>query len=233
MNRIEELWQLFLESFDDKVFSRAEAKNIRELMRSSRLPDREKAVLRSRIFDFIKEQAESVEQEVLLNWLEDANKTLVAAAVASDQHKSEVYFSPGDECLDAIRNRIISSYKSIDICIFTISDNRISDVLIDALKRSVKIRLLTDNDKLWDLGSDVEMLSKAGIPIKIDNTPNHMHHKFALFDSKYLLTGSYNWTRSAAERNHENILITTDKKAYKAFAKEFDCLWDEMETYIH
>lgn len=233
MNRIENLWNVFLESFDDKILSRAEGREIRELIRTSRLPERERAVLRSRIFDFIKEQSNSVEQEVLLNWLEDANKSLLQPSAEKDKIYSEVFFSPGDDCLDAIRNRIISSYKSIDICIFTISDNRISDVLIDALNRRVKIRVLTDNDKLWDLGSDVELLSKAGVPIKIDSTPNHMHHKFALFDGKYLLTGSYNWTRSAAERNHENVMITTDKKAYKAFEKEFGRLWKEMETYRH
>lgn len=233
MNRIENLWNIFLESFDDKVFSRAEGREIRALIKSSRLPERERAVLRSRIFDFIKEQSNSVEQEVLLSWLEDANKTLLQPSDAEEQTQTEVYFSPGNECLDAIRNRIMASYKTIDICIFTISDNRISDVLIDALKRRVQIRLLTDNDKLWDLGSDVEELSKAGVPIKIDATANHMHHKFALFDGKYLLTGSYNWTRSAAERNHENVMITTDRKAYKAYAEEFGRLWEEMEVYRH
>lgn len=233
MNRVEDLWDLFLVSFDDKVLSRAEARSIRESIRSSRLPDRERAVLRSRIFDFVKLQSDNIAQEVLLTWLEEANKTLVKPIGDNNQHFSEVYFSPGDECLNAIKNRIISSFKTIDICIFTISDNRISDLLIDALKRKVKIRLLTDNDKLWDLGSDVEELCRAGVPIKIDSTSNHMHHKFALFDGKYLLTGSYNWTRSAAERNHENVMITTDKKAYKSFAKEFDRLWEEMEVYRH
>jgi phosphatidylserine/phosphatidylglycerophosphate/cardiolipin synthase-like enzyme len=33
-----------------------------------------------------------------------------------------------------------------------------------------------------------------------------MHHKFAVIDNKVVLTGSFNWTRNAAEDNHENII---------------------------
>ncbi len=56
--------------------------------------------------------------------------------------------------------------------------------------------------------------------VKVDDVPGggahglsgHMHHKFALFDGGRLLTGSYNWTRGAAETNYENVIDTTDPK---------------------
>jgi phosphatidylserine/phosphatidylglycerophosphate/cardiolipin synthase-like enzyme len=34
------------------------------------------------------------------------------------------------------------------------------------------------------------------------------HHKFAIFDGKTLLNGSYDWTRSAFTKNEENVLVT-------------------------
>ena len=37
-----------------------------------------------------------------------------------------------------------------------------------------------------------------------------MHHKFALFDGRRLMTGSFNWTRSASEQNEENLIVTAD-----------------------
>ena len=52
-------------------------------------------------------------------------------------------------------------------------------------------------------------LARSGIAVAFDSSPHHMHHKFAIFDLTRLLTGSYNWTRSAAESNEE----------------EFDILW--------
>jgi mitochondrial cardiolipin hydrolase len=58
-----------------------------------------------------------------------------------------------------------------------------------------------------------------------------MHHKFAIIDSRLVLTGSYNWTRSAAEYNHENLLVTNSKQAIGQFEKEFNRLWTELEPY--
>ena len=55
-----------------------------------------------------------------------------------------------------------------------------------------------------------------------------MHHKFALFDHQLLLNGSYNWTRSAAERNRENFLVTGDPRFVEGYARLFDELWEEF-----
>jgi mitochondrial cardiolipin hydrolase len=52
-----------------------------------------------------------------------------------------------------------------------------------------------------------------------------MHHKFAVFDARTLLTGSYNWTRSADEYNKDNFLVTDDPHLVQAFSATFDRLW--------
>ncbi|MCP4146824.1 MAG: hypothetical protein GY757_03645, partial [bacterium] len=46
------------------------------------------------------------------------------------------------------------------------------------------------------------------------------------FDRSQVLTGSYNWTRSAAEHNHENILTTDEKNVVAAYKEEFEKLWN-------
>jgi cardiolipin hydrolase len=55
-----------------------------------------------------------------------------------------------------------------------------------------------------------------------------MHHKFALFDGSLLLTGSYNWTRSAASSNEENFIITGDLRFIKPFSELFEQLWQQF-----
>lgn len=56
-----------------------------------------------------------------------------------------------------------------------------------------------------------------------------MHHKFAVFDETIVLSGSYNWTRSAAEDNDENIIVTNEQKIVRAFRIQFEKLWPQMQ----
>lgn len=144
---------------------------------------------------------------------------------------NKAFFSPGTECLDAIIELIRSSFRSLDICVFTISDDRITREILYKYQQGVPIRLITDNDKCYDTGSDIELLASKGVNVRVDKTSYHMHHKFLVADKERVLTGSYNWTRSAAQYNHENILITSEKEVVNDFQKEFDRLWVEMEVY--
>jgi len=68
-------------------------------------------------------------------------------------------------------------------------------------------------------------LRNAGIPVRVDLSECYMHHKFAVFDRAVLLSGSYNWTRTAAERNSENVLVTDEPVLVKAFVNTFEGLW--------
>jgi len=140
----------------------------------------------------------------------------------------KAYFSPSNDCLNAIIEEIQKAKKTIDICVFTISDNRISKEIINAKKRKVEVRIITDNDKKLDRGSDIDFLQKNGIKIKFDSTEAHMHHKFALIDKKTLINGSYNWTVSAADYNYENIIVTNNCKARRLFLKEFERMWKKF-----
>ena len=149
----------------------------------------------------------------------------------SNAANSQAYFSPGDACLNAIIAGINRAKSSLKICVFTISDDRITRAILQAHRRGIPVKIVTDNEKLYDKGSDIRELALAGIPVRIDNTPNHMHHKFALLDNHTVLTGSYNWTRSAAQYNHENLIISDDKILVKAFGREFDRLWNEMTPF--
>ncbi|MDX5421618.1 MAG: phospholipase D-like domain-containing protein [Hymenobacteraceae bacterium] len=151
----------------------------------------------------------------------------------TQQHKitSHAFFSPGDDCLNAIVESMDEAMKSIKICVFTISDDRITEAIIRTHKRGIPIKIITDNHKLHDAGSDIKELAVRGLEVRIDKTRSHMHHKFAIFDETRVLTGSYNWTRSAALHNHENILITDTVSIVQDYSREFDSLWGSMMKY--
>ena len=164
----------------------------------------------------------------MLDWLEDVVKVLIPKA-ASDVVRSDACFSPGETCLKRIRTLFRQTRQSADVCVFTITDDRITEQIVAAHQRGVPIRLITDNDKSVDRGSDIDVFKRAGIDVRVDRTEHHMHHKFALFDRKTLLTGSYNWTRSAAQHNEENLIVTDDPGLVAEFSDEFERLWRRFD----
>jgi phosphatidylserine/phosphatidylglycerophosphate/cardiolipin synthase-like enzyme len=163
----------------------------------------------------------------IIAWLDDVTSALAQAMVReTPSHPAEACFSPGDACVQRLRGLFQQAQRSADVCVFTITDDRLSEAILGAHARGVALRVLTDNDKLLDAGSDVLRLSAAGIATRVDASEYHMHHKFAIFDRRVLVTGSYNWTRSAAEYNEENMLVTGEPALIARFQNVFDGLWD-------
>lgn len=228
-NRIEQLIQLFQNSFTDLQFNGSDKKTIKDIIRTTGIDKREKDLIRSKLFDIARQRIAIDEHINVLNWLEEANKSLFTRQERNTDN--DVYFSPGDECMQAIVNRIKLATGNIYACVFTISDDRISEALIQAHHFGVSVKIITDNDKLHDEGSDIKRMAGEGIPIKIDNTESLMHHKFAVIDHKIALTGSYNWTRSAANANQENLLITDVKHVITSYEREFERLWERMVEF--
>ena len=177
----------------------------------------------------------------LVEWLEDVMKVLapltpLAGAAGLSAGTDEAFFAPGERCLQQIVHRFGQCRRTADVCVFTITDDRISRAILDAHRRKVSVRIITDSDKQHDAGSDVQKFREAGIPVKVDDIHTapesglngHMHHKFAIFDGLRLLNGSYNWTRGAADTNFENVIETADATLIAAFAAEFARLWDRF-----
>ncbi len=98
--------------------------------------------------------------------------------------------------------------QQLKISVFTISDDKITEAILQAHRRKVTISIITDNDKTLDIG----LFSKNGIQVKMDMTSNHMHHKFMIADGRTVITGSYNWTNSAARDTIRRILSSRRRR---------------------
>ncbi|SHI36537.1 PLD-like domain-containing protein [Hymenobacter daecheongensis DSM 21074] len=225
----------FERSFADATLSVAEAQDLRRRLAAHGLRGTALEQLRHQLFALARERFNSFQDKAAIEWLEAASTLLLPtdlpAAASPVAVRSEVFFSPGTACVDAIRNLIGQAAHRLEVCVFTISDDRITAALLAAHRRGVAVRLLTDNDKLLDKGSDIRELQAGGLPVRIDRTANHMHHKFAVADNRRVLTGSYNWTRSAALYNLENLLITDDRAVVRRYTEEFERLWAEMAQF--
>jgi phosphatidylserine/phosphatidylglycerophosphate/cardiolipin synthase-like enzyme len=226
------LSEILQQTLDDRRLSRNERRALRDTLKDFIRDKPSQLKCHQTAFHLARNTIDQVNSSAVLEWLEDVSQVIRQAA-APDQPTTdaEVIFSPGDHCWQRIAGLLKTSRHSVDICVFTITDDRITSAILDAHGRKVAVRIITDNDKAFDRGSDVERLARAGVDVCVDRTRHHMHHKFAIFDRKRLLTGSYNWTRSAASSNEENFIIVDDARLRTQFQDEFDRLWKEFSTY--
>lgn len=224
--RLDELGDALLRTLDDRKLTRSEKQALQSALTASGPTADQLAVLRARVFAAASAQAGDTTTRDLLAWCEDVTKLLLPPA--AQQQTAEAWFSPGPGCVNRVIQLVVGARSTVDVCVFTITDDRVARALLEAQGRRVRVRVVSDDEKAEDLGSDIARLAQAGIPVAIDRSPTHMHHKFALFDRRLVLTGSYNWTRSAADENHENLVVSDDPRLLRAFAAEFDRLWQAL-----
>lgn len=200
-----------------------------ELEKATRSP-KATTLVHSRFFEHAKEHlAKGASVDSVIDILADLTRMLHGQEAESPI--KAIGFSPGPSCKKIIIEHLRGAKKSLDICVFTISDNEISAEIKAAHQRGIKTRIITDNDKSLDEGSDILLLAKLGIEIKVDMTDNHMHHKFSIADGSELITGSFNWTKSAEAHNQENIISIVETVTIKEYIGEFEKLWKNLKAY--
>lgn len=177
MMDFQQLDQVLRESVADLRLSNEERVELRELG-SGLEPDRMR-FMRNRAFVLVRELAAEPENVMpALKWLEQVVKTLDASQV-NDVQVASAHFSPGESCRRRILDLCNQVRDSLSICVFTISDDRLSRAVLACHQRGVKVRIISDHEKQHDMGSDIAMLRDEGIPLRVDPGPYHMHHKFA------------------------------------------------------
>ncbi len=209
------------QTIEDFTFSRREKQDLRQLIAEEGLGPNDIVTIRSMAFQMAQEFCD----HRALAWLDGITHVLASTLKETQESaQQEVLFSPRDDCAARIQSMIRGATSAIDICVFTITDDGIAAEILQAHKRGKRVRIVSDNEKADDRGSDIFHLIESGVPTALDRD-GHMHHKFAVFDRARSITGSYNWTRGAARFNHENLLISHDPIVSKALLSEFEQLW--------
>ena len=145
--------------------------------------------------------------------------------ICAEYYRPRVYFTPGTDCEDNIIREIRRAHN-IDIAVYAITNKNITDEIINAHNRGAHIRIISDRTMARTKDAAIGLLGDAGVPV-ITNTHNKiMHNKFAVFDSRRVVTGSYNWTANATRTNAENCVFTIAP----VFGAHFNFLWKLYTT---
>ena len=138
-----------------------------------------------------------------------------------------------------ITKYIEDSTTEICIAVAWFTHRDLFQAILGALDRNVKVSVILIDDIInrGPNGLDFATYMAKGGAIRFMNTRKLlMHNKFCLFDSKVLVTGSYNWTYSAETRNAENIIATDEENVCLAFREQFGKLWGDLpavEQFSH
>ena len=213
--------QYLINSFG-QAFANGTKKEIADLINA--LSREEIGELRYRLFNEARKLEQTNDGQQALFWLQNCFDLI--GEFKFSMHK--VYFSPGTDILESISDLLKQAKQTLDICVFTITDERLAEDILNCHQSGVQVRIITDDEKMHDDGSAIKDLKNAGISVKIDHSRYHMHHKFGIIDSKIVFTGSFNWTYTASNHNQENLLITTNHDIVKQYKEQYELLWKAM-----
>lgn len=164
---------------------------------------------------------------VVLFFPDDATARSLTAATKNKPKEEQ------EGSLSVLMDTLQRAKRSIDACIFTFSCKEIGDVLINAHRNGIVVRVITDNEQVSASGSQVERLRRAGIQVRHDFTSYFMHHKFAVVDQGVIVSGSLNWTLQGVCGNQENVVITDAPEIVSPFVQQFEKLWDLYDPEKH
>jgi phosphatidylserine/phosphatidylglycerophosphate/cardiolipin synthase-like enzyme len=135
-----------------------------------------------------------------------------------------VCFSRVEQCDSLLINLISQARKSVYVAIYSFTRDGLARALIDAKNRGVEVKIIIEEENAYGQGSDYRMLKEAGVDIRLDGNPALMHHKFMVVDGEIIVTGSYNWSTAAEDRNDENFVVIRDRSVAERFIQEFNRL---------
>ena len=135
----------------------------------------------------------------------------------------------------ALVEAIARTQDRLDAAAFELNSEPIYQAMLDAHRRGVALRIVTDDDHgLYDeANQELRHLRAAGVPLVDDRRSALMHNKFMILDRKTVWTGSWNFTVNGTYRNNNNALVINSLPAAAAFQAEFDEMFARGEFGAH
>ena len=144
----------------------------------------------------------------------------------------EVAFSPNGGGANLIIKAIGETKKTIKVQAYSFTNADIAKALLEASKRSVNVRVVLDKSQETEKYTSATFLANSGVPIRIDDDFAIAHSKIMILDEENVITGSFNFTKAAEERNAENVLVIRgNKELAKLYSQNWQWRWDASEAY--
>ena len=138
----------------------------------------------------------------------------------------DVAFSPNGGITAMIVQHLNKTKKSIEVQAYSFTSSDIAKALVDAHKRGVQVRVILDKSQETEKYSSATFLNNGGIPVHIDRDFQIAHNKIMLLDGIDIITGSFNFTKSAEQANAENCLVIQgNQNLANQYMKNWEWRW--------
>jgi phosphatidylserine/phosphatidylglycerophosphate/cardiolipin synthase-like enzyme len=124
----------------------------------------------------------------------------------------------------AIVADIDAATRSVDLATYEYNLSSVSQALVRAKQRGVKVRLALDRENLDDpvMAKWAGTVQDAGIAVSWQETDAFMHSKFIIVDRRLVWTGSWNATINDTYRNNNNLLRISILAIVANYQAEFE-----------
>ena len=141
----------------------------------------------------------------------------------------DAFFFPNRANVQKLVKYIKMAQKDLLICVFNLTNDDLAAAITERHNAGVNVRIITDDETIKNKGNDCQTLANAGIPTRTDDhEQHHMHNKYMVVDTKFVLTGSFNWTFQAGASNQENLLVVDHPFYIERYHANFEELWTQF-----
>jgi phosphatidylserine/phosphatidylglycerophosphate/cardiolipin synthase-like enzyme len=132
-----------------------------------------------------------------------------------------VFFSPNGGCTTAILSEINNAKSEILVQAYSFTSAPIAKALVEAHKRGIKVQAILDKSQRTAHYTSASFLANSKIPTYIDDRHAIAHNKIMIIDGTTVITGSFNFTKAAEEKNAENLLIIKSGELAKLYVENW------------
>ena len=160
----------------------------------------------------------------VLSWLYGRlNRPYAPAGTGPWEISWAVYFSPDGGAAHAILDGIRSAQQTILVHAYLLYSTRLAGAFVRAHQRGVQVHIILDANaqRQYPPVKAVALLVGAGIAVSLDDHHEWAHDKVMILDGEVVITGSYNWTLAAENKNGENLLVIRDPRLATVYAENW------------
>jgi phosphatidylserine/phosphatidylglycerophosphate/cardiolipin synthase-like enzyme len=144
-------------------------------------------------------------------------------------HQIQLRMCPQENCEAAVVAALGKAQHEILFMTFSFTSDPIGDALLAASERNITVRGVFEKRQI-DKWSEYHALQAAGLDVLLEQSGATMHNKVFIIDNRTVITGSYNPTASAQERNDENLLIIDDPVLASQYRQRFQEILQRIAT---
>ena len=144
----------------------------------------------------------------------------------ADRSVSILFAAEADE-IAALIAEIKQARQAIRFLAFVFSLEELADaILLQSTQSDFIAQGVFEKRNSTAPWSQLPALHCAGLQIRQDGNRYTMHHKVIIIDDHTVITGSFNFSKSAANNNDENIVIARDPLIVALYLEEWRRIWD-------